>query len=676
MVQLNLDIVTPAEEGRVVLGRTLPALLDEACEQRPNLAALNQWVDRQWQPLSTQALRVAAEELALGLLDLGVKKGDRVALFMESNTQFAIADMGCAIAGAVNVPIDLLEAPSAIQHILNHAEVKIVMVSSWMLLQKIAPYLGTSRYLKTAIVADKTFPTTEDFHFPALKLNDLTLNEVRARGRKQFSVGKRRWLRSRIQPTDLATIIYVIGSVEHISEPDRGGRLAHLADAMHRQLLSRSQAGPACDVPRGVALTHENITANILAAFDSHPDLKLGQSEVALSFLPLTHIFARAFLYGHLYYGHSVFFSSPERVGRMLRMVQPTIFITVPRLLEKAYERILSSGSQRRGVSKLLFNWSLQLAHRYEIGQPPQGLYALQLWLANRLVFPKWREAFGGKLNYLICGGAALRADIANVFSAANIPVLQGYGLTETSSVVCYNRGSRNRAGTVGVPIPGVELAIAADGEILVRSPYVMKGYYRDEAATRAVLDRDGWFHTGDLGRLSEDGFLEISGYKKELFKLSTGKYVSPQPLERYLMHSPFVDRAIAVGAHRKFCSMLIFPNRERLQQWAIEEGIETEEEDWLEHPQVLQLFQTLVDEANECLPYWSRAKQFQLVDPDVASESGIFANDRPMHRAHAHKVFAAAIDAIYSTPIKQLVFALAVPLTRLAQFAGRLTST
>ena len=672
---MNIDrsVVSPADVGSVYPGHTLPALLDEACELRPNERALYQYRHRVWEGISLQNLRVSADKLALGLLSLGLEKGDRVALFMNSDVPFAIADMGCAIAGLVDVPIDLSEAPSAISYILNHSQAKLLIVSSWQLLEKIAEPIASSSDLAIVVVAEQQ-PCPGSFQSAKPNLQYFALSELLSRGANRYSVGKRKQLRSRISPDDLATIIYVIGSTEHVSDTSLEG-WPQAPTTIRQQLRERSpKTGPSCDVPRGVALTHANIASNILSAFSSHPHLHPGDPEVALSFLPLTHIFARAFLYGHLYYGHTVYFSTPERVGRHLREVKPTIFITVPRVLEKAYEHIMKTGSQLQGWQRWLYGWCLKLADGFEIGRQPSGWYALQLWLANLTVFPKWREGLGGRVKFLICGGAALRGDLANFFTAAGIPVLQGYGLTETSSVVCYNRGEWNRAGTVGVPIPGVELAIADDGEILIRAPYVMQGYYRDEAATQAVIDADGWFHTGDMGELTEEGFVRIAGYKKNLFKLSTGKYVSPQPLERYLMHSPLVERAIAIGARRKFCSMVIFPNPEELHDWALRQGIEASIEDLLDHPEVMRLYQALVDEANECMPYWSRAKRFQLIDPELALHCDITRVERRAQCSKNIEGFTAAIEAMYSGPM-QPVLAVAAPLSALAYRASQLQS-
>ena len=646
----------------MILGRTLPSLLDQGCDRHPNSHALNHWTVSGWQSLSNQAFRTAAEELALGLLDLELEKGDRVALLMRSDINFCIADMGCLLAALVDVPIDLTQTIENIIFILGHAKAKALIISDLDLLYQIIPYLGDAPDLQAIIVADvpgdwqkrrsqllacqpinhgqKEVPKTDKTEIPVFAclripiflcqarleqscpsppfpqcIQLFALEEVRAKGRDRATAAKLQQLRSEIAATDLATIIYIAG-------PTRK--------------------------PRGVILTHENISADILTAFASYRDLERGGQEVALSFLPLNHIFARAFLYGHLNYGHSIYFSTPSLVAKHLKELQPTILITVPRLLENAYRKILKKGRRLTGFNKVAFDWALNLAKGYELGQHPRGFYALHLKIADKLVFAKWRAVFGGRLKALLSGGAALKAEIANIFSAAGIPTMEGYGLTETSAVLCCNRGKFNQAGTVGVPIPGVEMAIADDGEILVRGPYVTQGYYQDPEATREVIDEDGWFHTGDLGEFTEGGFLKITGLKKSLFKLATGKYVTSEPLENQLKQSPLVENAIAVGAQQKFCAMLIFPNLHALRHQVQAMGIDLPTEALLKHPCVIALYQALVDEANCHLPYWSTVRRFGLVNVKLTVENGMLTPTNQVQRAKAIEAFAPEIDAMY----------------------------
>lgn len=694
MLRLKKIYRSPPDTGKAIAGLTLPSLLDKRCDRTPNERAFNQRTEAGWQTLSEQAFQTTAEEIALGLLDLALEKGDRVALLMHSDVNFCLTDMGCLLANLIDVPIDLSQTLENIVFVLQHSEAKALVISNLDLFDQIAPYLQDAPHLKTAIIADvpgdweqvrsqlaicqpthskddvKEDPATAGLFIPQFLsqtkhershaelpscLQILSLAEIRARGQAQYSETNKQPLRS-AHAKEVATIIYIPGTT---------GQL------------------------QGVMLTHENICFNALAEFTGLPNLKLGTEEVVLSFLPLTHIFARTLLYGHLNYGHSIYFSNPNRVIKHLQEVQPTLFATVPLLLEKVYTQILEGGSKqtkrlaKTGKTKreidaagrrswrtslslhffksrdrfqfleqvltpLVVRWALSLAKRYEIGRQPKGLYALQLKLADRLVFHKWRAVFGGRLKYLLSGGAALKAEIANLFAAAGITILQGYGLTETSAAVTYNRGSFNRAGMVGVPIAGVEMAIAQDGEILVRGPCVTQGYYKNPEATQKVIDEEGWFHTGDLGEFSEDGFLKITGLKKSLFKLSTGKYVTPEPLESKLEKSPLVAKAIAVGAERKFCAMLIFPNLDALQERAKKIGLDLPTDELLKHPCILVLYQVLVDEANCHLPYWSTVKRFHLANVTLAVENGMLTPTGEVIRAKVVEVFAKDIDALY----------------------------
>jgi long-chain acyl-CoA synthetase len=655
-----------------MLGRTLPSLLDEACDRAPNSHALNQWTEQGWQPLSNRAFRTAAEEVALGLSNLKLKRGDRVALLLHSDVNFCIVDMGCLLAQLISVPIDLTQTLENIVFITQHSEAKALIIANQDLLDRVMPYLCDIPHLQTAIIADvptdwRSCPDSQRIQF--------SLAEIRQRGQAQMS--EQQDLRSLITASNLATIIYIPG---------------------------------ATGKPQGVMLTHENLSANALAMFSGIPDLEFGAKEVVLSFLPLTHVFARVFFYGHMNYGHSVYFTTPNRVMKHLQEIKPTIFATVPLLLEKIYQRILEAGQAEPETAKSikynllprfqtfaaqmlqrkkeapqrkfhlsslhwypatqlklphwrvfltgwkslqaeqtqrLMDWAIALAQQYELGQTPSGKYDLMLKLADRLVFSRWRSVFGGRLKYAICGGAALKAEIANLFAAAKVTILQGYGLTETSSAVACNRGCFNRAGTVGVPLAGIEVAIAEDGEILVRGPYVTQGYYKNPTATQSAIDPDGWFHTGDLGEFTADGFLKITGLKKSHFKLSTGKYVTPQPLERNLEQSPLVAKAVAVGSERKFCAMLIFPNLDKLREQAQILGFVPDAE-LLNHPCILSLYQALVDEANCHLPYWSLVKRFQLINAKLSVESGMLSPTGEVRRARIAEVFATEINTLY----------------------------
>ncbi|PMB01303.1 long-chain fatty acid--CoA ligase [Fischerella thermalis CCMEE 5198] len=702
----------PPNSGQVVLGRTLPSLLDEACDRTPNSRAFNQFTQTGWQALSNHEFRTAVTELALGLLNLQLKAGDCIALLMHSDVNFCIADMGSLLAGLVNVPIDLTQTIEHIIFILQHTEAKALIISDLDLLSQIIPYLQNASNLQAVIVADvsiewyqrrqqltcqqswekdQIIPENLCLSLPTSQLpaaaqsvidipqciQVFSVEEIRSQGRKKISEFSFQELNTKLIANNLATIIYIPGTTGE---------------------------------PQGVMLTHENLSANAVAMFTGIPNLGLGTEEIVLSFLPLTHVFARVLVYGHIKYGHSIYFSNSHRILKHLQEVKPTIFATVPLLLEKIYHKLLEIGEKNQKRVKLprphitlsslkfstnwvrktslatwqeatvrlsttgktlkthltsarrfsvplsqsVMNWAIKIAQKYELGKIPQRRYALMLKLADRLVFYQWRAVFGSNIKYLISGGAALKAEIANLFAAAGMKILQGYGLTETSSAVTCNRGQFNRAGTVGVAIAGVEITIAEDGEILTKSPYITQGYYKNPQATQQLIDAEGWLHTGDLGEFTSDGFLKITGLKKSRFKLSTGKYVTPQPIESRLEKSPLVTKAVTVGADRKFCAMLIFPNLDNLQQQALSIGIDLPIEELLKHPCIIALYQALVDEANCHLPHWSTVKKFRLIYAKFTVENGVITLNQEVNRGKILEVFTEEINAIYEDKMMQ----------------------
>jgi long-chain acyl-CoA synthetase len=372
--------------------------------------------------------------------------------------------------------------------------------------------------------------------------------------------------------------------------------------------------------------------------------------EVIISFLPLTHVFARALHYAFMAKGVSVYFTSPDDLVSALPKVQPTAFASVPRVLEKVYAGIQKKITEMEGLQKTIGSWALGVARQYRLGEQTGLFYDLQKSLADSLVFSKWRQALGGRVKYIVVGGAALQADLANTLAAANITTLQGYGLTETSPVIAYSRPSRNKPGTVGEPLPGVEVCLADDGEILTRGPHVMKGYYKAPDKTDAVMTDDGWFHTGDIGEFDEDGYLKITDRKKDLFKLSTGKYVMPQPIENRLGSEPLVDKAVVVGNSQKFCAALIFPSEDQVRSKAGILGLDEAQpfEDLLDEPEIIDLFQSLVDKANEGMDHWSTVKRFALIPDELTIDSGLLTPTLKIKRPKIREAYADEIQALY----------------------------
>lgn len=607
----------PPGTGTVVLGKTLPSLMYEAVGRFKNLRAFNQPHGESWKPFSLEDFRRHSEELAVGLAHLGLRRGDRLALYMESDAYYCIIDMGCLIAGVIDVPVYLTHEPKQIEYVITHSEAQVVAVSDLDYLEEITDVLDRCPSVRAVIVAEGV--EQEDLPLPnGIELH--TLASVRDYGRQRLHDDEQALekLLQQIEPDDIATIIYTSGTTGQ---------------------------------PKGVMLSHQNISYNALTSFSGIPDYRPGaDGEVAISFLPLTHIFARTLQYGFLYHGTSVYFTSPDRLSQDLKRVRPTMFLTVPRVLEKVYGRILERIGEAGGVKKAVAGWALGVGERYELSSDSSGIFRSELAIADRILFRKWREALGGRVRYVISGGAALSAKLTNLFGAAGINVLQGYGLTETSPVITFNRPDRNRAGTVGEPIPGVEVTIGEDGEILTRGPHVMMGYYKDQERTDEVIDADGWFHTGDIGAFTGDGYLQITDRKKDLFKLSTGKYVMPQPLESQLTTDPLIEQAVVVGSGYKYCTALIFPDEEKVRAYVrSRDGDDAESVDELLAAQVVKnRFRELVEQANEGMDRWSRVKRFRIVAAHLTPENGLLTPTMKVKRGRVQEEFAREIEEMY----------------------------
>lgn len=597
---------------------TLTDLLYKAAARANNPRLLNQPQGDEWRPFSLEDFRRHSEETAVGLLAMGLERGDRVALYMESDAYFCIVDMACLIAGLIDVPIYLTHAPEQVKHVIDHSEATTVVVSTLQHLEDIREVLADCPTVKHVVVAEMAYDDE-----PAPLSGELSITNVAdvrelGRGRIHGDSDRVKDLLDEVKPDDLATIIYTSGTTGQ---------------------------------PKGVMLTHENISHNALTSFSGLPDYESGpDGEVVLSFLPLTHIFARSLYYGYIYHASTLYFSTPERLAQDFKKVHPTIFATVPRVLEKVYGSILERIMEMPAVKRSIANWALSVGERFETGHEPSTMLKIQLQLADRLMFRKWREALGGSVKYVISGGAALSPRLSDLFAAAGVTVLQGYGLTETSPVITFNRPGRNRAGTVGEPMPDVEVKIAEDGEILTRGPHVMKGYFKDPERTAEAIDEAGWFHTGDIGEFTGEGHLRITDRKKDLFKLSTGKYVMPQPIENRLTTNPLIEQTVVVGSGFNYCTALVFPDQDRLRAFAKSGGVngQSDVEDLLQTEPVRRRFKELVEEANEGMDPWSRVKRFRLVAAHLTPENGLLTPTMKVRRAKVQEEFGEAIESMY----------------------------
>ncbi|MBX3141309.1 MAG: long-chain fatty acid--CoA ligase [Trueperaceae bacterium] len=641
--------------GRLELGRTLPALLAEAVSERPNGRAFN---DRPsavpgkpggpgapWTTLSNGELKRKAEAMAAGLRSMGLERGDRVALFTHSDMSFVLADMACLIAGLVDVPIYLTHTPDAMRFILSESGCAAVLASDEALLARMLEAtrgLAGVKLLAPAAGSPRgNAPVPGGGDASAVGGRAPTEGAPATEGAPSVAGGAGWPEEGGPLVTDYAAIIA------------RGERELERRPDLIRTFAAGQQASDVATIiytsgttgsPKGVMLSHENLSSNAIASLTDLPTFLSGAQETVLSFLPLTHIFARTLMYANMWFGSTVYFGTTDSVREDLQEVRPTFMAAVPRVLEKSWERIEAVGTTLTGVKKVLYARALAFADAFDVSKPSGGLAAAERALLDRLVYSKWRAALGGRLKTIIVGGAALRGELVNRLGAAGIDVLQGYGLTETSPVICFNRSGRNRAGTVGEAIPGVEIGISDEDEILTRGPHVMLGYFARPDETAKVIDADGWFHTGDLGKLDDDGYLAITGRLKNLFKLSTGKYVMPDPITERLEADPLVATAIVVGPGEKFCAALLFLDREVLAQ---RYGPVTQSV--LEQADVAAALREAVRRANAGMPDWSSVKRAAAVLKELTMADGSVTPKLSIRRDKVVADHAEVVRAMYA---------------------------
>jgi long-chain acyl-CoA synthetase len=536
--------------------------------------------NNEWVKTSTKEYLEKANALSRGLLRLGVNKNDKIAIISSTNrTEWHITDIGVLQTGVQTVPMYPTITSEDYEYILNHSESSYCFVSDQEVYDKL-------------IAVKKNIPNLKEiFSYNTIKgcKNWQEILELGADESNQDVVEDRK---NNVATTDLATIIYTSGTT---------GK------------------------PKGVMLTHQNIVSDVLMSAPRVP-LRAGSTR-ALSFLPICHIFERMLTYLYQYYGISIYFAeSIEKISDNLKEVHPHVMSVVPRLLEKVYDKIYAKGADLTGVKKKLFFWALELGMNYKPYKENGWFYEFQLKIARKLIFSKWQEALGGELELLVSGSAALQPRLTKVFTAAGIPVMEGYGLTETSPVISVNdmRNKGFRAGTVGKVLDGVEIKIAADGEILCKGPNVMLGYYEDEAQSNEVL-KDGFFHTGDIGEFDNEGFLKITDRKKEMFKTSGGKYVAPQLLENTFKQSRFIEQVMVIGDGEKMPAAFIQPSFDFIKEWGLkhpEAKLGTTNEAIITNPTLIKRIQEEIEHYNERFGSWEKVKRFELT-PDVWSIDG-----------------------------------------------------
>ena len=532
--------------------------------------------DGKWVKTSTQEYLLKANAISRALLRMGVQKNDKIAIISSNNrTEWNIVDIGVLQTGAQTIPIYPTISEEDYEYILNHSESMYCFVSDEEVLRKVNAIKGNVPTLKQVYSFNSIEGCNHWSNLLELGQDESNQNEVEDR-------------KNQVSSEDLATIIYTSGTT---------GK------------------------PKGVMLSHRNIVSNVINSAPRIPFEK-GKSR-ALSFLPVCHIFERMILYLYQYYGVSIYFGeSIDKISDNIKEVKPNVMSAVPRLLEKVYDSIYAKGTQLTGIKKKLFFWAIDLGLRYEPYGANGTWYELQLKIARKLIFSKWKEGLGGNLDLMVSGSAALQTRLARVFAAAEIPVMEGYGLTETSPVISVNdmRNHGFRVGTVGKVIDGVTIKIAEDGEILCKGPNVMVGYYKDEKLSAEVLI-DNYFHTGDIGEFDADGFLRITDRKKEMFKTSGGKYIAPQLIENSMKQSRFIGQIMVIGDGQKMPAAFIQPSFDFIKEWAKIHKIEIGKtnEEIVSNTKVIERIQEEVDKLNEKFGNWEKIKRFELT-PDIWS--------------------------------------------------------
>ena len=567
--------------------------------------ALTTKYDGKWESISTQEYINKANAISRGLLNLGIKPNDKIAVISTTNrTEWNIVDIGILQTGAQNIPIYPTISADDYQYVLNHSESIYCFVSDEEVLQKVLKIKDKTN-LKEVYSFNHINGCKHYSQLFELGKDESTQNEVEAR-------------KDAVKPSDLATIIYTSGTT---------GR------------------------PKGVMLSHNNIVSNVLASEKRIP-LEYGKAK-ALSFLPVCHIFERMMLYLYQCCGIEIYFAeSIEKVSDNLKEVKPNVMTAVPRLYEKIYDKIYAKGEELSGIKKMLFYWAIKVGLQFEPYGANGWWYEKKLSIARKLIFSKWQAGFGGNLKLMVSGSAPLQTRLTKVFAAAELPIMEGYGLTETSPVASVNdkRNGGFRIGTVGKPIDLIEIKIADDDEILIKGPNVMLGYFKDPEKTAEVMSGD-YFHTGDKGKIDSDGFLSITGRKKEMFKTSGGKYVVPALLENELKQSLFIEQIMVVGEGEKMPAALIQPNFEFIIDWITKKGKDVQKDNVsiANSEIVIKRIQKEVDKCNANFGNWERIKRFELT-PDVWNiNDGHLTPTMKMKRDVIKEIYKELYDKIYS---------------------------
>ncbi len=564
----------------------------------------------QWKKFSTAEVAETVDQLSAGLLSLGISPNDmtvegrdKVGIISKNRPEWVMVDLAVQQTGALLTPIYPTINVNELEFVLNDAKVKVMIVND------------EDAFLKVMSIKERVPSLQYIFSFEHIA-NCRHWKELLAASTPEL-ISRAKAISEKIKEEDAVTIIYTSGTT---------------------------------GVPKGVMLSHRNILSNVIA---SSPCFPPGENMRSLSFLPLNHIFERMVTYLYLFNYTSIYYAeSLETIGENLKEVQPDMFTTVPRLLEKVYDKIMQKGNELTGTKRKIFFWAHSLAEKFEINKSQGAWYNFQLSLANKLVFSKWREALGNRLRCVVTGGAACQVRLIRIFTAANIPIMEGYGLTETSPVISVNTyDEKGRMfGTVGPIIKDVMVKIAEDGEILCKGPNIMMGYYKRPDLTAEVIDADGWFHTGDIGMMVDHTYLKITDRKKELFKTSGGKYVAPLPIENRLKESMYVEQVMVVGSERKFVGALIIPSFPNLRDWCHHNNVKDgTNEELIQNEKVIALYKDLVESFNKFFNQVEQIKKFELLPHDWSVDTGELTPKLSLKRKVITEKFRDAIERIYA---------------------------
>lgn len=579
-------------------------LLPHYAEHFPKDNALNGKENGIWVNYSISQYIEKVNNISYGLMQLGIKKGDKIATITNSRPEWNFLDMAIMQLGAIHVSIYPTISEADYKYILHHAQVKMVFVSGWELLRKIENII-------------KDIPELTDHVYTFRNLRGYRhLNEVIELGRVNPSAQYLEEIKKEITPDDVVTLVYTSGTTSN---------------------------------PKGVMLTHRNFLCNMKAIVPIVPDLPYN---TVLSYLPLCHVYERMMVYAWHYLGIPIYYAENiAKIADNLKEIKPTIFTSVPRLLEKFYDRFLAQGRKLKGFKKKLFFWANDVAIKYEIGNTSK-VYQRRLNRARKFVLRKFKAAFGGNIKTIVSGGAAVQPRLCRIFWAAEMPILEGYGLTETSPViaVCNFFKDGMEFGTVGPVLPGIEVKIAEDNEILTRGHCLMKGYYNADDLTAEAIDEEGWFHTGDMGCIEPKGRLRITGRKKEMFKTAFGKYVVPTRIENKFAEDPLIDNIMVVGENKKFAAALIVPNFSDLRSWCSKKGIQyTTNEEMIHHPDVEKKFKKIVDKYNECFGDTEQVKRYMLIGYEWGISTGELTPTLKLKRNYILQKYNEKIEQLFA---------------------------